>query len=572
MVTNVSNTGDGGSLHLRDVESLATGVVGGRTLVFAVGKDDDGLSVFELNDDGTLTNLYNLDDTGSLGIENLNEIHFVESGGNAFLIAGGEEDQLDVFSVASDGTLTQTDSQDKDDNNLLKDIDALDTITVGSKTFIVVGNAYNTSGVSVYELASDGTITETDTQADNGTLFIDEVRSIVTGEAGGNSFVIAVGYDDDGISVFQIDANGNLTNTFNLADGASPDIVGEDLELYNVRAMTTAVMGGTTYVYAGGAGDDGISVFQLNSNGTLTHVHDYEDGGVHNLDNIRSLETGTTPGGTTYMFVVGDGIDGLQIYTVGNDGSLTYFDYVADDGTQYLKDAEDITTVVVDGKLHVIAGGDENGVSVYTVPCFARGTLIDTPAGPRAVENLRAGDMVLTRDAGPQAVRFVAVRALGPRELAAHPHLRPVRIAAGSVAPGVPARDLLLSPQHRVLLEGAELSLDFGLEAALAPAASLTGHAGVTTEAAEAGITYVHIGFDRHHIVRSEGLDTESFLPGPEAIAGLDGALRAELLTLFPLLATDRLAGFEPARPILRPFETRMLAQSRRLPFAITWH
>ncbi len=106
MITNVSNIADAGSLHLDGVVSLASGGVGGWTLTFAAGSNDGGISVFELNDDGSLTNLFNLDDDGSLDLNALRDISFVESGGNAFLLADGREDQIDVLSIAADSTLT----------------------------------------------------------------------------------------------------------------------------------------------------------------------------------------------------------------------------------------------------------------------------------------------------------------------------------------------------------------------------------------------------------------------------------------------------------------------------------
>ncbi len=174
-----------------------------------------------------------------------------------------------------------------------------------------------------------------------------------------------------------------MTNVFNPADGTSPDILGEDLELRHVRSITMQEMGGSTYIYVGGEVDDGISVFELNSDGSLTNTANYTNGGVHNLDDILALEVGTTLGGTTYLFATGDNIDGLQVYQVGNDGSLTFFDFFADDGTMFMTDAEDITTAIIDGKLHVLSGGDESGISVFTVPCFAAGTLFATPQGLR---------------------------------------------------------------------------------------------------------------------------------------------------------------------------------------------
>ena len=99
------------------------------------------------------------------------------------------------------------------------------------------------------------------------------------------------------------------------------------------------------------------------------------------------------------------------------------------------------------------------------VICFTPGTLIDTPAGPRPVEALRPGDRVLTRDDGAQELLWVGSRRMSGARLYALPHLRPVRLGAvrlGAVrlragAFGLlrPAADLLVSPQHRLLVRGA---------------------------------------------------------------------------------------------------------------------
>lgn len=80
------------------------------------------------------------------------------------------------------------------------------------------------------------------------------------------------------------------------------------------------------------------------------------------------------------------------------------------------------------------------------IPCFLCGTMIETPQGPVAIEDLVPGDLVLTRDRGAQPLRWIGSRGLSGRELAAAPHLVPIRIRAGALAAGVPAADLLVSP------------------------------------------------------------------------------------------------------------------------------
>ncbi|MCB1367201.1 MAG: Hint domain-containing protein [Rhodobacteraceae bacterium] len=566
VITNTDNVSDSGTLELLNLRTIATGNVGGNTLVFA-GGNDDGISVFQLADDGTLTSLFDLDDDSALELDNLRELQFVEVGGNPILIAAGNDDGLSTFSVASDGTLTLLDEIEDDASLLLNNVDALTTISVGGNTFVITGNAHTAAqeGVSVFSLGSDGSLTHVDQvteDSDPSNLELNNLRAVVGAESGGTSYIIAGG-DDDGLSVFSIDSSGNLTNVFNIADGTSPDLGGEDLELNNLTALAAVSTGGNTYVYAGGE-DDGVSVFTLNGDGSLTHIFDYEDGGALQLTNLRSLEIATSQSGQNYLFVVGDD-DALQAYSIAADGSLTLVQTYDDDGNTEINNAEDVAFVLVDGRMMAIAGGDEDGISAFNVPCFTPGTRILTPQGDRLVEDLKPGDLVITQDHGAQPIRAVARRSLSAAQLEASPQFRAIRIRRGALGGGLPLRDLVVSPQHRMLVGGRDTNLLFGLDAALASARCLVngGAIGLAPEA-PSGLDYIHLVFDRHQIIFAESAPTESFFPGTEAIDGLGGATRAELFALFPELATGDAARFRPARPFLKHFEAAIVA--RRLP------
>ncbi len=145
------------------------------------------------------------------------------------------------------------------------------------------------------------------------------------------------------------------------------------------------------------------------------------------------------------------------------------------------------------------------------IPCFVAGTMISTPGGRRAVETLEAGDLVLTRDHGPQPVCWTGRAILDGRALMARPELRPIRIAADAFGPSRPDADLLLSPQHRVLVEGWEVDLTQGVAEALAPAKHLVGDS-VMVDPSPDGVTYHHLMFATHEIIEANGLATESLL------------------------------------------------------------
>lgn len=166
--------------------------------------------------------------------------------------------------------------------------------------------------------------------------------------------------------------------------------------------------------------------------------------------------------------------------------------------------------------------------------CFTRGTLIDCADGPRPVETLRIGDLVRTLDRGLQPVRWIASRRLGA-ELAAQPRLCPIRIRKGALGQGMPAADLLVSPQHRILVRSGIAQRMFGAAEVLVAAKQLLELQGVEIARLDS-VEYVHFAFDRHEIVTANGAPSESLYPGPQALKSLGIAARDELFAIFPQL------------------------------------
>ncbi|MTH77633.1 Hint domain-containing protein [Paracoccus aestuariivivens] len=210
------------------------------------------------------------------------------------------------------------------------------------------------------------------------------------------------------------------------------------------------------------------------------------------------------------------------------------------------------------------ANGDEVGTVDFTVneingaPCFARDTLIETPRGPVAVQDITIGDQVSTRDHGAQTVRWVGSAKLGRAALALNPHLKPIRIAAGALGHGLPLSDLLVSPQHRVLVRSQIAQRMFGAPEVLVAAKQLLSVAGIDIATDLAEVEYFHILFDAHEVVTSNGAQTESLYPGPEALRSIGKAGAEEISALFPHLRDQAPA---PARILPLGRQCRQLAQ-----------
>jgi hypothetical protein len=193
------------------------------------------------------------------------------------------------------------------------------------------------------------------------------------------------------------------------------------------------------------------------------------------------------------------------------------------------------------------------------VPCFTPGTLIATPEGERLIEDLKVGDRVITRDNGIQEIRWMGRKDLSSFELTRKPHLNPVLIQKGALGKNLPEHDILVSPNHRVLVANDKAALYFEEREVLVAAKHLTSLDGVD-EVISNGVAYIHIMFDQHEVVLSNGAWTESFQPGDYSLRGIGDAQRAEILELFPELEhADGIKGYASARRSLKRHEAALL-------------
>jgi hypothetical protein len=170
-------------------------------------------------------------------------------------------------------------------------------------------------------------------------------------------------------------------------------------------------------------------------------------------------------------------------------------------------------------------------------PCFTPGTQITTHRGELPVQLLTPGDRVVTRDNGIQQVRWVGKTQMFLQDFQADPHLLPVFIRQGSFGKGLPERDMMVSPNHRVLVANDRVSQRFADREVLVAAKHLTSQGVHTVQSS--GTTYIHFMCDRHEVVLADGIWTESFQPEDQSLKSLGNAQRLEIYELFPELKTE---------------------------------
>jgi hypothetical protein len=211
------------------------------------------------------------------------------------------------------------------------------------------------------------------------------------------------------------------------------------------------------------------------------------------------------------------------------------------------------------------ADGTANGSSRFAnienivVPCFTPGSMIATPRGERRVEDLQLGDRVITRDNGIQDIRWIGARVLQGAELTSAAHLKPILVHQGALGNGLPERDMMLSPNHRVLVANDKTALYFEDREVLVAAKHLTGLEGVAPVEVS-GVAYIHFMCAQHEVVLSDGAWSESYQPSDQSLKGIGSAQRNELFELFPeLKAQAGLKAYGAARRSLTKHEARLL-------------
>lgn len=353
---NAFNFADTVSTSVDNAMGVVTAEVNGTTYVYVASRDENAIQVFTIDGNGTLSAVDRTLDDAVLPLDGVFSLDVVTVGDKQFILASGIDDEgLAVFRIRNDGKLVNTDVVDDGPALFLRDVFDVHTVQVGSKTFVYAGSSYE-DGISAFQLSAQGKLTSVDTVLDDADLNLNYVTDLDSVEVDGTSFLIATGYYD-GVSVFKIKANGTLVNTDNLSDDAT-------VELSGPQAITTTVIGNKTYVYIGAYGDRGISVFTINKNGKLNNVDNYA------LSNYPEDLDLVEIDGQKILFVTDEVYDTILAYQVNSDGSLELIDSVSDssDADLLINAPQHSSVVEVDGNFFLITtGAADNGVSVFQI-------------------------------------------------------------------------------------------------------------------------------------------------------------------------------------------------------------
>jgi predicted Zn-dependent protease len=305
------------------------------------------------------------------------------------------------------------------------------------------------------------------------------------------------------------------------------------------------------------AADIRIGWGDLSSGGELGQASYTYFGDLATTDEIIRLQdpaqtnfhlSGSSPSGLVYVGTSSN-FEAVVIHEIGHDLGLFH--------------STDTLAVMYPVASNVNGGINASDIaaiqSLYGAPaCFASGTKLLAASGPRPVEELCVGEAMVTASG-----RLARVGWIGHRRLATATHPRPfdvmpVRVRAGALGENLPLRDLVLSPDHAVFVDGR-----------LVPIRHLVNGVSIIQEN-RPEVTYWHVELDRHDLVLAEGMACESYLDTGNR-AAFAGEAAMQLHPAFAAAASRAewdargCAAIltDPACPELRAAHLRLLARAR---------
>jgi hypothetical protein len=269
------------------------------------------------------------------------------------------------------------------------------------------------------------------------------------------------------------------------------DAITDAATLYNIQANATLLVDQLSAT--------NVTFSFLGSTGSLDSNDNFVSATISGLVAGNSLD----PASTNVIDLAGvdsSTVDVTQGSGTGTTGTIAFDDLL---GSHTFT----LTNIVSNGgpwELQVFDDGNQGTQLFLSSVCYAAGTLILTANGEVPVEQLAPCDLLVTIDRGTstlQPIKWIGERRL---DLAAHPRpefVAPVRIRKDAFRKGIPARDLLLSPEHCIFVDGK-----------LIPVRLLVNNMTIVQECQTRHVHYYHLEMPRHSLLLAEGLPAESYL------------------------------------------------------------
>ena len=356
-ITQVSEITDGGSLELDGAFGITSFKIGSSTYLAVASNVDHGVQILDVSTPGTITQVSEITDAGTLELEGAIESTSFKIGSSTYLaVASVTDDGVQILDVSTPSTITQV-SEITDGGSLeLDGAFGITSFKIGSSTYLAVASNVD-HGVQILDVSTPGTITQVSEITDAGTLELEGAIESTSFKIGSSTYLAVASVTDDGVQILDVSTPSTITQVSEITDGGS-------LELDGAFGITSFKIGSSTYLAVASNVDHGVQILDVSTPGTITQVSEITDAGTLELEGAIE-STSFKIGSSTYLAVASVTDDGVQILDVSTPSTITQVSEITDTGTLELEGARGITSFKIGTSTYLaVASFDDDGVQI----------------------------------------------------------------------------------------------------------------------------------------------------------------------------------------------------------------
>jgi len=302
-------------------------------------------------------------DTAARQLMGLSSLDIISVGSRRFLIAAGEADSgMSSYEILSDGTLVASNDVVFGSESGTQNVRFVDAFEYGGATYVIPAGRYD-DNLAVYELDAAGAFIASQTLSSGNTarLTMSEVATV-----GANTYLFSASASA-GLERFTITAGGALGGQTYIADTATT-------ALGDVSAMTFARLKGQDFFFTASAFDAGVSVFEVGATGALISRFLLTPGDV-GFNAISTLATAQI-GPRAFLLAGSAETDTLMVLRVSAGGRLKLVDEIVDRSDTRFERISSLEVFEFDGRTFVLAAGSDDGLTLFELSYRGRLNLL----------------------------------------------------------------------------------------------------------------------------------------------------------------------------------------------------
>lgn len=342
--------------HMGGIRSMDTQFANRTVKLFSVSYETGGINSFSVTNRGVVTAEDQLTVGAGGSVFGMNTTHITNAAGQDFLLTclpyGGG---VGLYRLSNDGSITQVNPW-FDYAGYLGHLDAAEVVTVGTTSYLF-STIEGSVGFGTVRLNGNMRLSDLNANSAQTELEGVENQALVSVSRGGNEYLIYMSGVDDTITSYLVGNDGSTT----VVDVFTPQ---DGMGYSNPHLMETVITGGTTFVLVGSAGTNSITVLQVNTNGTFTEMDFAQDDQSTRFFGVTALETFNYRGRA--FVLAGGSDDGMTLFELNPNGSLSVMNTLVDTANMTLENVQSITAYARKAFINIFVSGEgQEGVTQF---------------------------------------------------------------------------------------------------------------------------------------------------------------------------------------------------------------